>query len=423
VPLAHLECSLDASHWADAGKLASTCPIDGAPLLARYDALALTRADAAGRAPSMWRFHEALPVDTGEEPVTLGEGGTPLVRTDRLERRLGVDVSLYVKDESRNPTGSFKSRGMSAAVTRAKRLGAPGLVAPSAGNAGGALAAYGARAGLPVTVFLPRDTPPILVEECRTYGARVELVDGLIDDAGRLAAAHAADTGDFNLATLREPYRIEGKKTMAYELVLELGDVPAAIVYPTGGGTGLIGMWKAFDELEALGWINGRRPKMFSVQADGCAPIVRAFERGDTSAVRWEGATTAAWGLRVPSALGDRLMLQAIRASHGAALAVSEDAMHDGMLELRTHEGIDACEEGGAALAALRELLARGERLEGPVVLFNTGSALKYGPRPLTLRQAQGDMTQIVTLSPSKGQGDATQVVTLSPSKGQGDAT
>jgi threonine synthase len=363
VPLAHLECSLDASHRADAGKLASTCPIDGAPLLARYDAPALDRDAAAGRAPSMWRFREVLPVAPGEEPVTLGEGGTPLLRTVRLERRLGVDVSIYVKDESRNPTGSFKSRGMSAAVTRARRLGAAGLVAPSAGNAGGALAAY---------------------------GARVELVDGLIDTAGKSAAAHAAATGDVNLATLREPYRIEGKKTMAYELVLELGKVPAAIVYPTGGGTGLVGMWKAFDELEALGWIDARRPKMFAVQAEGCAPIVRAFERGDASAAPWEDARTAAWGLRVPAALGDRLMLQAIRASHGAALAVAEDAMHDGMMELRTHEGIDACEEGGAALAALRELLARGERFAGPVVLFNTGSALKYGPRPFALRQASG---------------------------------
>jgi threonine synthase len=331
-------------------------------------------------------------VERAEEPVTLGEGGTPLVRTSRLERRLGVDVSVYVKDESRNPTGSFKSRGMSAAVTRARRLGAPGLVAPSAGNAGGALAAYGARAGLPVTVFLPRDTPAILIEECRTYGARVELVEGLIDAAGKSAAAHAAATGDFNLATLREPYRIEGKKTMAYELVLELGEVPAAIVYPTGGGTGLIGMWKAFDELEALGWIDARRPKMFSVQADGCAPIVRAFERGAVSAVPWVDAHTAAWGLRVPAALGDRLMLAAIRASRGAALAVSESAMEEGMRDLRALEGIDACEEGGAALAALRELIARGERFTGPIVLFNTGSALKYGPRPVALRQAQGDL-------------------------------
>jgi threonine synthase len=395
VPLAHLECSLDASHHADPGQLASTCPVDGAPLLARYADVSLARAEAAGRPPSMWRFREVLPIAQGEEPVTLGEGGTPLVRVKRLERALDAGVSVYVKDESRNPTGSFKSRGMSAAVTRAQRLGALGLVAPSAGNAGGALAAYGARAGLPVTVFLPRDTPPILIEECRTYGARVELVDGLIDDAGKRAAAHAAATGDFNLATLREPYRIEGKKTMAYELVLELGDVPDAIVYPTGGGTGLIGMWKAFDELEHLGWIGARRPKMFSVQADGCAPIVRAFERGEATAVRWEDARTAAWGLRVPSALGDRLMLHAIRASHGAALAVSEDAMNGGMHELRTREGIDACEEGGAAVAALRELLARGERFAGPVVLFNTGSAMKYGPRALRL-------------SPSKGQGDVT---------------
>jgi threonine synthase len=381
VALAYLECSLDASHRSDANALASTCPHDGAPLLARYDAFALSRADAAARPPSLWRFREALPLGPGEEPVSLGEGGTPLLRAVRLERELGVDVPVYVKDESRNPTGSFKARGMSAAVTRARRLGAPALVAPSAGNAGGALAAYGARAGLPVTVFLPRDTPAILIEECRTYGARVELVDGLIDDAGKRAAEHARETGAFNVATLREPYRVEGKKTMAYELVLELGDVPGAIVYPTGGGTGLIGMWKAFDELQALGWIGARRPKMIAVQAAGCAPIVRAFARGAERAERWNDARTAAWGLRVPSALGDRLMLQALRESNGTAIAVAETAMHDDMLTLRRLEGIDAAEEGGAALAGLRALLARNERFAGPVVLFNTGSALKYGPR------------------------------------------
>jgi threonine synthase len=381
VALAYLECSLDASHRSDAGQPASLCPHDGAPLLARYDAFDLSRTVAAARPPSLWRFRETLPIAAGEEPVTLGEGGTPLLRVERLERELGAGVSVYVKDESRNPTGSFKSRGMSAAVTRAKRLGAPALTAPSAGNAGGALAAYGAQAGLPVTVFLPRDTPPIIVEECRTYGARVELVDGLIDEAGKRAAAHASETGAFNVATLREPYRVEGKKTMAFELVLELGDVPAAIVYPTGGGTGLIGMWKAFDELECLGWIGRRRPKMVAVQADGCAPIVRAFERGAERAEPWVDARTAAWGLRVPAALGDRLMLRALRDSRGTAIAVSESALYDGMLALRTREGIDASEEGGAALAGLRALLARGERFAGPVVLFNTGSALKYGPR------------------------------------------
>jgi threonine synthase len=377
----HLACSLEAAHRFDADRLASTCPHDGAPLLVRYRSIALDRAAVAARPPTMWRYREAMPLDDGEEPVTLGEGFTPLVDARTLANDLRLDAPLYVKDESGNPTGSFKARGMSAAVTRAKALGAPSLVAPSAGNAGGALAAYGARAGLPVTVFLPRDTPAILIEECRTFGARVELVAGLIDDAGKLAAAHATETGAFNVATLREPYRIEGKKTMAYELVEQLGSVPAAIVYPTGGGTGLVGMWKAFDELEAAGWIGAERPMMISVQAAGCAPVVRAFERGDERAERWEDASTAAWGLRVPAALGDRLMLRALRASGGTALAIDEAAMARDMLAMRAAEGIDACEEGGAALGALRVLLARGTRFSGPVVLFNTGSALKYGPR------------------------------------------
>jgi threonine synthase len=376
-----LQCALDAAHSYAADHLASTCPVDGAPLLARYDlAPELTRERAATRPFTMWRYREMLPLN-GDEPVTLGEGGTPLLRAERLERERRFAFPLYVKDESRNPTGSFKSRGMSAAVTGAKRLGARALVAPSAGNAGGALSAYGARAGLPVTVFLPRDTPEILIEECASYGARVELVDGLIDDAGRLAAEFSRETGAFNVATLREPYRIEGKKTMAYELVEQLGRVPGAIVYPTGGGTGLIGMWKAFDELQALGWIGAERPKMICVQAVNCAPIVRAFEAGAEFATKWEGATTAAWGLRVPAALGDRLMLSAIRTSGGTALTVEEQAMRDGMLEVRSREGIDASEEGGATFAALRALVERKFAFEGPVVLFNTGSALKYAPR------------------------------------------
>ncbi len=378
----HLVCSLAADHRFAAERLTGVCPHDGAPLLVRYPRIALDRADVARRPSDMWRYREALPLAEGEMPVSLGEGGTPLVSVPRVADELHFEGPLFVKDESQNPTGSFKSRGMAAAVTRAKRLGAPALVAPSAGNAGGALAAYGARAGLAVTVFLPRDTPPILIEECRTYGADVRLVDGLIDDAGKRAAAFATETGAFNVATLREPYRIEGKKTMAYELVETLGDVPAAIVYPAGGGTGLIGMWKAFDELEAAGWIGPRRPRMYAVQATGCAPIVRAFERGADRAERWTDARTAAWGLRVPAALGDRLMLSAVRDSGGAALAVDEEAMARDMRVLRTHAGIDACEEGGATLAALRDLIARDVRFgDGAVVLFNTGSALKYGPR------------------------------------------
>jgi threonine synthase len=376
-----LVCSRDASHRFEPGRLSATCPNDGAPLLVEYPRCALGRDDVARGPWTMWRYREMLPVGDDEEPVTLGEGCTPLVPAQRLADELRLDAPLYVKDESQNPTASFKSRGMSVAVTCARRLGAAALVAPSAGNAGGALAAYGARAGLPVTVFLPRDTPAILIEECETYGADVHLVDGLIDDAGRRAAEFASQTGAFNMATLREPYRIEGKKTMAYELVEQLGRPPAAIVYPTGGGTGLIGMWKAFDELERCGWIGPQRPQMISVQAEGCAPIVRAFEDGAPSAQHWDGASTAAWGLRVPGALGDRLMLRAIRDSHGSAIAVSEAGLLAGMHALRTREGVDASEEGGAAFAALRILLDRGALPSGPIVLFNTGSALKYAPR------------------------------------------
>jgi threonine synthase len=376
-----LECSLEPTHRFESERLASTCTHDGAPLLVRYESNTIDRAAVDARPFTMWRYREMLPIADDEEPVSLGEGGTPLLRAHRLDALLELGLELYVKDEAQNPTGSFKARGMSAAVTRAKRLGAEAFVAPSAGNAGGALAAYGARAGIPVTVFLPRDTPAVLIEECRTYGADVHLVDGLIDEAGKQAGAFAKETGAFNLATLREPYRIEGKKTMGYELVEQLGAVPDAIFYPTGGGTGLIGMWKAFDELEAAGWIDGRRPKMFSVQAEGCAPIVHAYEAGLDHAERVEHAHTAAWGLRVPSALGDRLMLRAIRASGGAAIAVSEEAMTDQMLVLRSTEGVDASEEGGAAVAGLLEARSRGVTFDGPVVLFNTGSALKYAPR------------------------------------------
>jgi threonine synthase len=376
-----LECSLDPAHRFESERLATTCPHDGAPLLVRYASPAIDRGAVVARPFTMWRYREMLPIGPDEEPVTLGEGGTPILPATRLAARLGLAVELLVKDESRNPTGSFKARGMAAAVTVAKRLGVKALVTPSAGNAGGALSAYGARAGIPVTVFLPRDTPPVLIEESRTYGADVRLVDGLIDDAGKEAAKFSEATGAFNVATLREPYRIEGKKTMGYELVEQLGRVPGAIVYPTGGGTGLVGMWKAFDELEAAGWIDARRPKMISVQAEDCAPIVRAFERGAEKAERWENAKTAAWGLRVPGAIGDRLMLRAIRESHGTALAVSEAAMRDGMLALRASEGIDASEEGGAAVAGIVRAVASGMEFDGPVVLFNTGSALKYAPR------------------------------------------
>ena len=375
-----LECSRDAEHRFDPAQLMNTCPHDDAPLLVRYDVAAFDQGRLSKRPWTMWRYREMLPIGPDDEPISLGEGGTPLLRASKLEALLGK-AHILIKDEAQNPTGSFKARGMSAAVTRAKALGATALVAPSAGNAGGAMSAYGARAGLPVHVFLPKDTPAILIEEARTYGAQVHLVDGLIDDAGKAAGAYAKEHGAFNLATLREPYRVEGKKTMGYELVEQLGTVPGTIVYPTGGGTGLIGMWKAFDELQRLHWIGAERPHMISVQAEGCAPIVRAFANGAEHATRFENAATAAWGLRVPAAIGDRLMLRAIRDSGGTAVAVSEEAMAQGMHEMRTLEGVDASEEGGAAVAALRALIAHGVALPEPIVLFNTGSALKYAPR------------------------------------------
>jgi threonine synthase len=370
--ISHLECSRDATHRCSPHALATVCPDDGAPLLVRYAGAALRREAVNSRAWTMWRYREMLPIADDEEPVSLGEGATPLI---------ALSNGAYVKDEAQNPTGSFKSRGMSAAVTIAKRFGVPALVAPSAGNAGGALAAYGARAGLHVRVYVPRDTPGLLVEEMQSYGADVVLVDGLIDDAGRIAAEYARESGAFNVATFREPYRVEGKKTMGYELVEQLGGVPGTIVYPTGGGTGLVAMWKAFDELEQLGWIDAKRPVMIAVQAEGCAPIVRAFDRGAESAQRVEDGSTKMWGLRVPGGIGDRLTLRALRESHGRAVAVSDDAADEAMRDLHKHEGIDATEEGGATLAALGLLLSAGVTLPAPIVLFNTATSLKYAPR------------------------------------------
>jgi threonine synthase len=321
-----------------------------------------------------------LPLFDGEEPVTLGEGFTPLIHARRLGAVLGLD-RLYVKDESLNPTNSFKARGQSAAITRARYLGASTIALPTAGNAGNAAAAYSAAAGLACQVFIPRDAKRPFVDECRLYGATVTLVDGLITDAGRLAAEQGAALGWYDVSTLKEPYRIEGKKTMAYELAEQMDwQWPDWIIYPTGGGTGMIGMWKAFDEIERLGWMPpARRPRMVSVQAEGCAPIVRAFQQGTEQAAPWEHATTIADGLRVPRAVGDFLILRAVRESGGTAVAVSDAAMIDGMLEIGRHEGISAAPEGGAALAAVRTLLADGTIDPGQsVVLFNTGGALKY---------------------------------------------
>jgi threonine synthase len=375
-----LECSRDSAHRYSPATLATVCAHDGAPLLVRYACAGLRRDVVAGLAWTMWRYREMLPVADDEQPISLGEGGTPLIALANLEPERSR-AAIFVKDEAQNPTGSFKARGMSVAVTVAKRLGARALVAPSAGNAGGALAAYGARAQLPVRVYVPRDTPGMLVEEMLGYGAHVVPVDGLIDEAGRLAAQYAQETGAFNVATFREPYRVEGKKTMAYELVEQLGRVPGTIVYPTGRGTGLVAMWKGFAELEQLGWIDAFRPVMVCVQAEGCAPIVRAFQRGETSAQRIEGGSTKMWGLRVPGGIGDRLSLAALRESRGHAVMVSDESADVAMRDLHAREGIDATEEGGATLAALRYLFAENVELPSPIVLFNTATSLKYAPR------------------------------------------
>jgi threonine synthase len=380
--LTHLECSGACGAGPfDPASVHHLCAC-GRPLLARYDldaARGWSRASLGDRPPDMWRYRELMPLANGEREVTLGEGFTPLVHAVRLGARLGL-TRLYIKDESLNPTNSFKARGLSAAVTRARSLGARAVSVPSAGNAGCAMAAYAARAGLAAHVFLPSDAKPAFARECLSYGATVTLVDGLITDAGRAAAEAGRAHGWYDVSTLKEPYRLEGKKTMGYELAEQLEwRLPDWILYPTGGGTGLIGMWKAFDEMEHLGWIGSARPRMVSVQASGCAPIVRAFEHGDETAPMWDGARTAADGLRVPRAIGDFLILRAVRASGGTAVAVDDPALVDGMREIGAVEGISASPESGAALVALRQLVER--RVVQPddlVVLFSTGGGLKY---------------------------------------------
>jgi threonine synthase len=379
----HLECSVPCGAPAvDPRHRHHLCRC-GAPLLARYDlnaARAWRPESLAGRPSTMWRYREVMPLFDGETAVTLGEGFTPLFHVKNLGRTIGLE-RLYVKDESLNPTNSFKARGQSAAITRARYLGADTIALPTAGNAGNAAAAYAAAAGLACEVFMPRDVKRPFVDECRLYGARVTLVDGLITDAGRAAAEKGAPLGWYDVSTLKEPFRIEGKKTMAYEIAEQMAwRWPDWFVYPTGGGTGMVGMWKAFEELEELGWMpRGRRPRMVSVQAEGCAPIVRAFERGTAKAEAWADAATIADGLRVPRAIGDFLILRAIRESNGTALAVSDREMVDGMLALGRTEGISAAPEGGAAVAAVERLVAGGAiRPSESVVLFNTGGALKY---------------------------------------------
>jgi threonine synthase len=366
--------------------LASVCDC-GQPWLVRYPERGhslVTRAEIR-RGHGMWRFREFLPLMPGESPVTLGEGDTPLLPVPRLGAELGFD-DLWIKDEGCNPTGSFKARGIAAAVTRATLAGATSFVLPTAGNAGVAAAAYGARAGTPVRVYAPRTTPATILSQIRAFGGDLVLLDGHIGDCGKAARAFAAETGAVDLSTLREPYRIEGKKTLGLELALQFGwRLPAAIIYPTGGGTGLIGMWKAFGELLAAGWVTGPLPRMYTVQSDGCAPVVRAFETGAERAEPWTDPWTVASGLRVPGPLGDRLMLTALRESGGGAVAVPDDDLMRAAAVGSRLEGIDFAPEGGAALAAARRLrqtgaLGPGER----VVVFNTGAGWLYrSPEPI----------------------------------------
>jgi threonine synthase len=363
--------------------LLNLCVECGKPLLVRYDleraARSLTKESLRGRRADLWRYREVLPVERGENIVSLGEGWTPLLRAERLGARLGLR-QLYIKDESQNPTQSFKARGMTTAVSMALELGAQKLAVPSAGNAAGALAAYAARAGLEAHIFMPQDTPRANVVECEQTGARVTLMDGLITDCGAEINRRKEAEGWFDVSTLKEPYRLEGKKTLGYELAEQLDwHLPDVIVYPTGGGTGLIGMWKAFDEMEAMNLIGGKRPRMVTVQASGCAPIVEAFKAGKPFADEFPNAATVASGLRVPRAIGDFLILKALRDSGGAAVAVTDEELIAATREIGASEGLFVAPEGAACLPALRKLLAAGEiKVDEEVVLFNTGAGVKY---------------------------------------------
>jgi threonine synthase len=379
--LDHLICPKCRSAYPK-GELHGLCRC-GSPLLAEYDLKAaragFKRTSLPGRAPNMWRYAEMLPVRQPENIITLGEGFTPLIKADRLGLELGLR-NLYIKEESSNPTGSFKARGLCAAVSMARELGISKLAIPSAGNAAGAMAAYGAHAGLESFIFMPADTPVANIREAEVFGANVTLVNGLITDCGRIVAERKANEGWYDVSTLKEPYRIEGKKTMGYEVAEQFGwDLPDVILYPTGGGTGMIGMWKAFREMEALGWIGSKRPRMVTVQAEGCAPIVRAFHDNQNAAEPWQDARTVASGLRVPRAIGDFLILQALRESGGTAVAVSDADLIAAMKLCGRLEGLFLCPEGAACLPALRRLFEEGWiRPDEKVVVFNTGTGLKY---------------------------------------------
>ncbi|NOT49156.1 MAG: threonine synthase [Acidobacteria bacterium] len=379
----HLECALCGLRH-EAGVLHNLCVECGKPLLVRYDlakaSQTLTKESLSGGNSSLWRYREVLPVDDAANIVSFGEGWTPLLKAEKLASRLTVGLHLYIKDEGQNPTQSFKARGMTAAISMAKELGVKKVAVPSAGNAAGAMAAYAARAGIEAFIFMPLDTPKANVIECRQTGANVTLIDGLITDCGKIVAERKAAEGWFDVSTLKEPYRVEGKKTMGYELAEQFDwKLPDVIVYPTGGGTGLIGMWKAFDEMEAMGWIGPGRPRMVSVQSATCAPIVRAFEAGDRFAEEFENASTVASGLRVPKAIGDFLILDAIRASGGTAIAVPDEDLVAAVAEIGAAEGIFTAPEGAACLPALRQMIEDAAVSEGErVVLFNTGAGVKY---------------------------------------------
>jgi len=382
VPVIHLDCTRCSRRYPP-GQVLHTCEDDGAPLFARYDleraAKNMRPGHLALREPTLWRYDDVLPVDNPDHRVSLGEGFTPLISARRLGSQVGLP-RLFIKDESGEPTGSFKARGLALAVSMAKALGVTDMCLPSAGNAGSALAAYAAKGGLKAHVFVPSDIPRLFLMETRAYGAEVETVDGLITDAGKVCAERAKASGWYECATLKEPYRVEGKKTMGYELAEQMGwKLPDAILYPTGGGTGLIGMWKAFREMEAMGYLGPGRPRMYAVQAEGCAPIVKAFSEGLEEAPMWEGAQTLALGLRVPKALGDFLILRALRESHGAAVAVSDQEIVQGVKDAAANEGIFMAPEGGACVAALRKLKANGHLSpDDTVVVFNTGTGFKY---------------------------------------------
>ena len=380
--LTHLACT--ACHKEhDAAVPQNVCITCGKPLFAHYDLVAaaktLTKESLRTREKSLWRYREVLPVKNAVDIVTLGEGWTPLLPAPRLGAKHGLS-RLFIKDEAQNPTASFKARGMTTAVSMAKQYGLKKLAAPSAGNAAGALAAYAARAGMEAHLFMPRDTPKANLIECEQMGAHVTLINGLITDCGAEVAKRKVAEGWFDFSTLKEPYRAEGKKTLGYELAEQLDwKLPDIILYPTGGGTGLVGMWKAFDEMERMGWIDSKRPRMYSVQAEGCQPIVRAFTQGDKFAAEHLGAHTRASGLRVPKAIGDFIMLNALRQSGGGAIAISDEQMITCTKEVGSTEGVFTAPEGGACYAALKTLIAANQvKPDDTVVIFNTSTGLKY---------------------------------------------